>query len=51
MKLNRFNLSYRDTGEIIPTQTEQEVFQALGLKYLEPKDREFTEKLMELVSS
>ncbi len=37
--LSEYGLTSLDTGEVIPTKTEEDVFKALDLDYVEPKDR------------
>lgn len=37
--LNQYGLSDRETGKLIAARTEEEIFKALGVPYVEPKDR------------
>lgn len=41
MSLNEHGLFNRETGELIANESEKDIFEALGLDYVEPKDREF----------
>jgi DNA polymerase (family 10) len=40
MKLNEYGLFRNDTGQRIASRTEEEVYSALGMKYIEPELRE-----------
>ena len=40
-KLSNLGLSRRDTGEVIEVHSEREIFDKLGVKYLEPNERCF----------
>lgn len=40
LSLNEHGLFNRETGEQIPTPTEESVFEALGIDYVEPQNRE-----------
>ena len=40
LKLNQYGLFYNADGKKIAGRTEEEMFEALGLKYLEPHQRE-----------
>lgn len=39
-KLSNLGLSRRDTGEIIPCYSEQDIFKTLGMSYLRPEQRD-----------
>ncbi|RLE38062.1 hypothetical protein DRJ17_05055 [Candidatus Woesearchaeota archaeon] len=40
--LNEYGLFKRDTGELVASVTEEEIFEALNMDFVDPKDREKT---------